>query len=54
MKKVNQNYVVQQRPYVNINSKYLGDDGEAVSDYDEFILHKEGNEEIHITGKARK
>ncbi|CDW83809.1 UNKNOWN [Stylonychia lemnae] len=24
------------------------------SDYDEFIIHKDGNEEIHITGKARK
>jgi len=24
------------------------------SDFDEYIVHQEGNEEIHITGKARK
>ena len=24
------------------------------SDYEEYIVHKEGNEEIHITGKAKK
>ena len=27
---------------------------ESASDNDEYIVHQEGNEEIHITGKARK
>ncbi len=27
---------------------------ESGSDYDEYLVHQEGNEEIHITGKARK
>ncbi len=47
--------MLQNRTNVNINNKYMGgDDGDPVSDFDEFVLHKEGNEEIHITGKARK
>ena len=33
---------------------YGNDDGSPISDFDEFVIHTEGNEEIHITGKARK
>lgn len=33
---------------------YPESDDEDGSDNDEFIVHQEGNEEIHITRKAKK